>query len=167
MRDIPILSHVRRNHALEHATIHLLSERCRGLRIVGRSTPGGFTLYGDVSTEAVETAAQDALQQMRAGRRELAVHPTCGTNLVVGGALAALGAFAVLTPRRRNLGEWLGRLPLVILFATAGLILGQPLGALVQARVTTDAHVDNLYIVRVVRQQRGALVVHHVRTGQL
>lgn len=160
----PLIARLRRNHALEHATIHVLSRRYRRLRVVGRSTLSGFLLYGDLPTEAVLEAAQEALARLKAGQRELAVLPTCGTSFVASGALAGMGAFAVLTPRRRGLGEWLGRLPLVLLAATLGLILGQRVGAIIQARFTTDAQVRDLGIVGVVREERGPFVLHHVRT---
>jgi len=162
--SLPVVDRVRRNHALEHATIHVLSAQKRELRLVGRSTPFGFVLYGDLPTESVAQAAEEALQRLRAGQRELAVHPTCGTNFVAGGLLAGIGAFAVLTPRRRNLGEWLGRLPLVLLATILGLILGQRLGAALQAQVTTNPHLGDLRIVDVRREERGPLVLHHVRT---
>lgn len=160
----PLIERVRRNHALEHATIHVLSRRYRGLRIVGRSTLRGFTLYGDLPTEVVVEAVQEALTRLKRGEKELAVHPSCGTNFVAAGSLAGMGAFAVLTPRRRSLGEWLGRLPLVLLVATFGFIMGQRLGAVLQSRVTTDADVGELRITGVVREERGPLVLHHVQT---
>ena len=39
--DLPPVSRVRRNHALEHATMRVLTERQRHLRLVGRSSLGG------------------------------------------------------------------------------------------------------------------------------
>ncbi len=164
LSSVPLLARVRRNHALEHATIHVLSQRQRNLRVVGRSTWNGFALYGDLTAEQVAQAAQDALQRLQSGQRELAIHPNCGTNLVTSGTLAGLGAFAVLTPRRRSLREWLGRLPLVVVLATAGVMLGQRLGLLLQARVTTDAEVSGLRITGILREERGVMLVHHVRT---
>ncbi len=160
----PLIERIRRNHALEHATIHVLSRRCRDLRVVGRSTLRGFILYGNLPTETVVEAVQEALARLKAGQKELAVHPTCGTNFVAAGSLAGMGVFAVLTPRRRSLGEWLGRLPLVLLVATFGFILGQRLGAVLQSRVTTDGDVGDLRIVGVVREERGPLVLHHIQT---
>ncbi len=161
----PLVARTRRNHALEHATIHVLSRRYRDLKIVGRSGPRGFTLYGDLSSEAVLQAAEEALGRLKAGQWELAVHPMCGTNFVASGLLAGVGAFAILTPRRRSMSEWLGRLPLVVVAATVGLIFGQRLGSILQARLTTDPRVGELRINSVVREERGALVLHHVRTG--
>ncbi len=78
--DHPLIDRVRRNHALEHATIHVLSRRYRDLHVMGRSTPNGFILYGDLPTDAVYEAAQEALERLRAGERHLAVHPACGTQ---------------------------------------------------------------------------------------
>ena len=54
--DTPIISRVRRNHGLEHATLHVLAERHPGLSIAGHSNPGGFWILGDVSTEEVRSA---------------------------------------------------------------------------------------------------------------
>jgi hypothetical protein len=159
-----LIARIRRNHALEHATIHVLSQRHRNTRVIGRSTTKGFTLCVNLPTEAVVRAAQEALQRMKAGQLDLAIHPTCGTNFVTGGLLAGLSAFALLTPRRRSLREWLSRIPLVLLTATLGFILGQRLGLILQARVTTDARMGGLQIVGVTREERGPLVLHHVRT---
>lgn len=166
---IPILllvHRLRQHHALEHATIHVLSQRYPNLRMVGRSTLDGFVLYGDLPTEGVLLAAQHALKRLQAGQRNLAIHPACGTNFVAAGALAGLGAFTVLTPRRRGWREWLSRLPMVVLVATLGTILGQRVGLLLQALVTTDPDVGSLRIAGIVREQRGALVVHRVRVRE-
>jgi len=158
-----LIARLRRNHAVEHATIHILSQRYRNLKVVGRSTLEGFTLYGDLPTEGVLLAAQHALRRLQAGQRELAIHPACGTNFVAAGLLAGLGTFAVLTPRRRGWREWLSRLPLVLLTATFGTILGQRLGTVLQTYATTDPNVGSLRIAGVTREERGSLVIHRVR----
>ncbi len=162
--DHPLIDRVRRNHALEHATIHILSRYYRDLHVMGRSTPNGFILYGDLPTDAVHKAVQEALERLRAGERHLAVHPTCGTNAVAAGTLAGLGAFLVLSPRRRSGAEWLSRLPVVILFTTLGFILGQRIGLALQASLTTDPRVRNMRVVAIVREERGPMVLHHIYT---
>ena len=159
-----LIHRLRRNHALEHATIHILSRLSRDVRVMGHSTPLGFVLYGDLPTEIVLQAVQEALARLKAGQRELAVHPTCGTNYVTSGVLAGLGAFVVLTPRRRSLSEWLSRLPLVLLVSTFGFMIGQRLGMSLQAAVTTEARVGELRVASVVREERGPLVRHRVYT---
>ncbi len=159
-----LIHRLRRNHALEHATIHILSRLSRDVRVVGHSTPLGFVLYGDLPTEMVLQAVQEALARLKAGQRELAVHPTCGTNYVTSGVLAGLGTFVVLTPRRRSLSEWLSRLPLVLLVSTFSFMIGQRLGMNLQAAVTTEARVGELRVASVVREERGPLVRHCVYT---
>src|SRR5260221_12742627 len=78
----------RRNHGLEHATVHVLSSRIKNLSIAGRSDHTGFYLCGQVSTSDVESAAAEALQRMRNGEDELAVHPNCGTGWGPTGGMA-------------------------------------------------------------------------------
>ena len=166
--DLPFVSRVRRNHALEHATMHVLAERYRELRLVGRSSLWGFYIYGNVPTEGVLAAAQEGLQRLQAGQRQLAIHPHCGSNLVVAGILAGLGAFLALGDgskgRARGRLEQLARLPLAFAAATLGILLAQPLGLLLQDRVTTQAHVGPMRIVGVTRESRAKVLVHHVRT---
>lgn len=166
MSDFPLvgaLARLRRNHALEHATIHILSQRHRKMRVVGRSTPKGFLLYGDLPTEHVLAAAKEAVRRLQDGQRHLAVHPSCGTNFVASGVLSGLGAFAVLTPRRRDWREWLRRLPMVFLVGTLGVLLGQQLGPILQTTVTTDPDVGQVQVTGIAREERAGLVCHRIR----
>jgi hypothetical protein len=136
--DITFISRTRRHHALEHATISLLNQRYPNQRLVGWSTPGGFYIYGNVPTPAVESSASSALERLRRGERHLAVHPRCGTNLVTAGTLVGLFSFLVMLPgddRSRR-----GRFPLVVMLSTLILMLAQPLGLAVQEWITTDSH---------------------------
>ena len=160
----PLISRVRRNHALEHATMHVLAERYRGLRLMGRSSLWGFYVYGDAPTEGILAAAQEGLRRLKAGRWRMAIHPQCGSNLVVGGTLAGLGAFVALSGKRRGFLDRIARLPLVFAAATLGLIPAQPLGAIFQARVPTQPDGGSLRIVGVTREARAGNVVHHGRT---
>jgi len=166
--DLPFVSRVRRNHALEHATMHVLSERYRNLKLVGRSSLWGFYIYGNVPTEGVVTATQEALRRLKAGQRRMAVHPNCGSNLAVAGILAGLGAFLALggisTSRDRSRVERLARLPLVFAAATLGIVLAQPLGTALQAHVTTRPDVGDLRIFSVTQERKAGVLVHYVRT---
>ena len=78
-------SRVRRNHALEHATLQVLAEENPRLRMAGYSGPKSFWLVGEVDTDKVVDAARQALARMQGGERGLAIHPHCGTNLVTTG----------------------------------------------------------------------------------
>src|SRR3990172_13066226 len=88
---------IRRNHALEHATIAVLLARLgRDVRMIGRATRNGFYLYADVPTEQLELAANEALARLRRGESHLAVSPMCGTNLAVAGMLAGVASLLTL-----------------------------------------------------------------------
>src|SRR5687768_3498421 len=75
-----IISRTRRNHGLEHATIHVLSEKHKHFSAQGNSTPQGFFLniYGDIPEKDVVAAVEEAYTRMKNGEHELAVHPNCG-----------------------------------------------------------------------------------------
>jgi hypothetical protein len=162
--ESPVVSRIRRNHGLEHATIHILSDRRPGRSLTGHSDAGGFWLLGDVSTEEVNQAAGEALERMRGGEHHLAIHPNCGTNFVTYGIAAGIaGALAMVGVGRRGRDK-LERLPLAAMFATIALILAQPLGFRVQQRVTTSGHPDGLEIVDVTPSRRGNLTAHRVIT---
>jgi hypothetical protein len=160
---LPPIDRTRRNHGLEHATITLLSQKVRGLSMVGRSTPSGFYLHGEVSTDAVTEAVYEALRRMKAGETHLAVHPNCGTNFVTAGLAAGAAAFFGFVGAA-NSRERLSRLPIVTVLCTLALIFAQPLGLVIQRDVTTSGDMRDLQIVSITRSQRGTLVTHTVTT---
>ncbi len=92
--DLPLVMKVRRNHGLEHATIHVLGERTGFRSMAGYSIPAGFFLIGNFTAGEITLAAEDALRRLRDGERHLAVHPGCGTNYVTSGFLAGTLALA-------------------------------------------------------------------------
>ena len=161
--DIPPVVRVRRNHALEHATMHVLSQHQRTLRLMGRSTMSGFFIYGQVDTEALAAAASEALVRLQNGEVDLAVHPRCGTNIALAGVLAGLSTFGVMMGKSRS--KW-DRLPQALLVATGAVLMAQPLGGWVQSKITTTPDVSGAFIEGVARQERGGFVVHHVRIGE-
>jgi hypothetical protein len=132
---------LRRNHALEHATIVVMMEREPGRKFNGFSTDDGFFVQGVRSTEEVDSAAREALRRLRAGEKKLAVHRNCGTTIVAANLLAAiffLGAVGV--------GFYLGGNQLYLLIL-GGVILSfalrVPLSLFLQRFVTTDADLSN------------------------
>ena len=159
-----VLNRVRKNHALEHATIHILSEESPYMRLAGRSDHRGFTLYGDMSSEIVSEAAAAALRRVRAGERHLAVHPNCGTNLVTAGLLGSLAGLLSNGSTRDGWRGRLERLPFLIVMITIALIVAQPIGLIIQRRVTTNARLGDMEIVSVKRKNIGALTLHRVET---
>jgi hypothetical protein len=163
--DFSPISRVRRNHALEHATMHVLGEWHHSIKMVGRSSLRGFYIYSDVPTENVLAAAQEGLRRLRVGQWQMAIHPNCGSNLAVAGVLAGVGAFLALGGKSRSRLQRLSRLPLACAAAVVGVLLAQPLGPILQARVTTEANVGDLRVLGATRQKRASVVVHFVRTG--
>lgn len=161
---IPAVDRTRRNHGLEHATITVLSQKFRGVSLVGRSTPRGFYLYGNVSTEAVNDAAQEALRRMKSGEQYLAVHPNCGTNFVVAGIFAALAAYLGFVGANSWRARW-ARLPIVSSLVTLTLIFSAPVGLEVQRQITTSGDMRDLQIASVERRRRGRFVEHFVTTA--
>ena len=156
-----MISRVRRNHGLEHATIHVLSEKyANRFRAQGNSTAQGFFLniYGNISDEEVEAAVHEAYRRMKAGERQLAVHPNCGTVLLTTATMATMAsqlAFG-LEMRRQKVREMtpavlLHALPGAVLAAVTALIVSRPVGMMVQEKYTTDGDLKELRITRIRR----------------
>ena len=68
--------------------------------MAGHSTAAGFRLMGEIPTEAVQSAVEEALRRLQAGESKLAVHPNCGTNFVTAGTLSGLAAAFLVCCRR-------------------------------------------------------------------
>lgn len=148
LRDLPFLLEVRRNHALEHATLKILSPKYPARPLGGHSNPTGFMILGDVHRDDLRAAADEALERLRAGERDLAIHPGCGTNYAVSGLLAGSLAWFGLSGK----GAWhkkLWRIPFVLPLAVLVWGLSKPLGPALQAKVTTEADIGNLQIISV------------------
>jgi hypothetical protein len=163
--DAPLVYETRRNHALEHATLHILAERFPGRHLAGHSNPTGFLIFGDAPLEEVAKAATDALGRLQAGERNLAIHPGCGTNYLVAGAIGGTLAWLAMIGAR-NARERTGRLLPAIAMATFGLVLAQPVGPMVQERITTSADLADIAIEGVYALRPGLTrVVTHRRAS--
>jgi uncharacterized protein DUF6391 len=131
---------LRRNHALEHATIAVMMEREPGSKFNGFSTDEGFFVQGVRSKEEVDSAAREALRRLRGGEKKLAVHRNCGTTIVAANLLAAVFFLVAL-----GVGLYLGwDVYLLILGGIVlSLLLRVPLSLLLQRFVTTDVELSN------------------------
>jgi hypothetical protein len=140
---------LRQVHALEHATVWVLSE-LKDVRestgattsyqvdnelLGGLSTEQGFYLYGDVNISDLRRAVPRALNRITNGQWHLAVHPRCGTNVSVGMLLTAGLAVGVHLLLPRSPIEQLIGLGLA---ATTAAQLTPDLGVLAQKYVTTS-----------------------------
>ncbi|MCT7949270.1 DUF6391 domain-containing protein [Ancylothrix sp. C2] len=138
---------LRQVHALEHATVWVLSETqtpptsprisqsaVDNELLGGMSTDSGFYLYGNVSTTQLQRAVKTALHRITSGEWELAVHPRCGTNVSVGMLLTAglaLGIHLILP--RGPIEQLIG----LGFAASTAAQLAPDLGQLAQRYVTT------------------------------
>jgi hypothetical protein len=161
--DLPFVLETRRNHALEHATLHVLAEKYPTHPMAGHSNPTGFFILGDLPTEDVRAAAAQALTRLRAGESGLAIHAGCGTNLATTALLAGTFGWLAMRGARSTFGRIL-RLPFALAFALVGFAVSRPLGPVIQQRITTDADMGNLQIVDVRPSLRGRLTAHRVIT---
>ncbi len=162
--ETPYLSRIRRNHGLEHASLHLLSLRFPGRSFSGHSDAGGLWIIGDASREEVGDVTEQALARLKAGERKLAVHPNCGTNFVTAGILAGLAGFVAFSGRRNGLRDRLERLPLAATLSILALILARPLGLVLQREVTTSGDPGGLEIISITSGRRGRWMAHRIRT---
>lgn len=150
---------VKQNHALEHATIVLLSKKYPDVRLAGISFAAGFFVFGDLPTEAIYPAAQEALNLLRTTSPELAIHERCGTNLAVTSLLTSLSAMTVARMRRPY-----SSFNNVVLATTAALILSRPLGLTVQRHVTTQTPNASMTILGVKPMSLFGTPAHFVST---
>jgi hypothetical protein len=152
---------VRRNHALEHATITVMLRKLgHDVRMVGRASADGYYLYADVPTELLEQSTNEALARLKSGEGHLAVTPLCGTNIAVAGAMAALATAAVLG-NARNRAE---RLPNAVLASMVAVVAAQPVGRLVQKYLTTSPDLSDTEIIGIKQGGRGGARFHKVIT---
>ncbi len=145
----PYIQRTRRNHGLEHATIHILSKHHHALS--GRSNDRGFVLFGEVPTDRVELAVQEALKRMKGGEHKLAIHPNCGTNLVTTGFLATTVAWFGFSGSNRRSG-W-DRFPMIMVMMMGVFLFSTPLGMSLQQHFTTDGNPGNMEFVSVTRDE--------------
>lgn len=150
-----LMSRIRRNHGLEHATIHVLSEKHKNFSAQGNSDHRGFHLniYGDISEEEVMDAVETAFQRMKAGEHELAVHPNCGTVLLTTATMATMAAQAVFSLEQRrqtraksDMSVLFNALPSAILAVVLSLIVSRPVGVQLQAKFTTEGDLGDMQI---------------------
>ena len=157
--NLPLILETRRNHALEHATLHVLA-RTHKISMAGHSNPTGFFLLGDLQLEEIANASIEALTRLRAGESGLAVHEGCGTNMATTALLSATLAWAPL--RGAQSTRWrLFLIPLAVVFAAFGYWLSKPLGPWLQEYITTEADMGNMQITDIRFVRKG---VHRIIT---
>src|SRR5215207_4701532 len=158
--DLPLLLETRRNHAVEHATLHILARKFKHQSMGGHSNPTGFYLMGHFNKEDILTAATEAMQRLRAGESGLAIHEGCGTNIATSTLLPATLAFVPMQQARSNFWR-IFLIPFAIGLAVVGYFLSKPLGPWLQRNVTTEANLGDMRIVDIIPVRKG---LHRVIT---
>ena len=151
---------IRRNHAIEHATVSILTEQKGKSAVLGFAIPSGFIIYSKSNKDEIVSAANHGLKLMKSGISDISISQFCGTNLVVAALLT--GVSTVL------LGKILGKKSKNILNITNGFLLSallsKPIGRIVQKYVTTDPNVKNIQIENSRSLKVGTFYIHFIST---
>jgi hypothetical protein len=158
--DLPLILETRRNHAVEHATLHILARKFKNQSMGGHSNPTGFYLMGNFNKDDIQVAADEAMARIRAGESGLAIHPGCGTNMAASTLLPATFAFVPMQQARSNFWRFM-LIPFAVALGLFGYFLSKPLGPWLQRNVTTEAELGDMRIVDIIRVRKG---LHRVIT---
>lgn len=132
---------LRKNHALEHATINVLEERFgKRLPLSGYAEKEGFFLRGNIDALLVEEAAREGLRRLQGKESNLAIHRQCGTSLLAANLLSAVLFLFLL------LSTGIFSLIYVLLAILLANVVGPFLGMYLQKLFTTKAKVDDMAI---------------------
>jgi len=159
--DILLSRRVRQNHALEHATITILSRMIPDLSFSARSFANGFIIFCDVDLNLLRQGTDEALRRLQAGEAELAIHPNCGTNIVVGVSLVTLGTLLGMASSHTRV-----RAASAAASSIAGLMAARPLGEYVQRHFTTLPDLKGVRVTDISRRKFFDLTTVEVRTVQ-
>jgi hypothetical protein len=158
--NLPPYLATRRNHALEHATLHILARTYDEKNLGGHSNPTGFYLFGELALDDIRSAVDEAMTRLRAGEHDLAIHRGCGTNVATSMLVPAAFAFLPMQRARSNLWRFL-LIPFALGLAVFGYFLSKPLGPWLQRNVTTQADLGNMQVREIRPVRKG---VHRVVT---
>lgn len=131
---------LKRNHALEHATINLLEERYGIRNLSGLAVEDGFYISWPYDPMYVLDAVREGQYLLSKGHRELAIHKRCGT-MVLGTNIVAVISFVIF------LIIWGFNLFTLILPMFIGIFIGNPMGIFLQRYLTTDTNVKDAEIL--------------------
>ena len=152
---------VRQNHALEHATITILSRMVPNLSVSARSSADGFIIFGNVDLGVLRHAMDEALRRLQAGEAELAIHPNCGTNIAVGVSLITLGTLLSLTSNQPRT-----RIAAAAASSLASLMVARPVGQYLQRHLTTLPDLVGVRVTTITNRKLFGLNFIDVRTVQ-
>ena len=139
--EFPLIRKVRRNHALEHATFHMLSRKQKDMPIAAHSNNNGFIVIGNVPTDVLESAVKEAITRLQNGESQWALHPNCGTNLATAGGLTTFSGWLGFG-RRKKLT--LDRISWTMTLMLVSMLVAPSLGTRIQEHITTKGDIGDL-----------------------
>ena len=154
---------IRRNHAIEHATINVL-EQSAGyqLNISGLSQENGFYIAGIQNPEIVDGASIRGWNLLKQGNCQFAIHRRCGTDIAIANFVTAL-IFLILLFSTKTVSI----LNIVIALLISNFI-SPYLGEYVQKYFTTSCDVKNTEIVGLqyeIGREESSMLLRHFPRG--
>lgn len=143
--EISLNRKLRKNHALEHATISVLEEKYGRKNIFsGYARENGFYIFGSVDPDLLLASAIEGKERLLSGEKDLAIHERCGTSIAVAGFLTfILFIFLLIITHSINF--------FLLIFAfIIGQIVGPIFGKFIQKYFTVDTNVEDVKILDVV-----------------
>lgn len=131
---------LRRNHALEHATINVIEELYGEQKLAGEAKDNGFYIKGIIKPDLLREAAEEGLRRLKNGENNLVIHRKCGTSLAVANILSSI-IFLFLLFKTGNF-----TVIYVLIAIVLANLLGPIVGELVQKSLTTSANVEGMVI---------------------
>jgi len=163
--EFPLIRKVRRNHALEHATFHMLSRKQKDMPIAAHSNNNGFIVIGNVPTDVLESAVKEAITRLQNGESQWALHPNCGTNLATAGGLTTFSGWLGFG-RRKKLT--LDRISWTMTLMLVSMLVAPSLGTRIQEHITTKGDIGDLEFLQITRRElklgNRSVVTHAVIT---
>ena len=148
LSPVNVIAHIRKNHAMEHAAIHILTKSKPGVSFAGYSFIKGFWIYGKADLQEVQKAAEMAYARLKNGEKNLAIHPNCGTNIAVTGLCTAAASMLALLGESEEDSKF-SRFSALTSAGLVGALISRPLGPKVQKHITTDPDMTGLSIVSI------------------
>jgi len=131
---------LRRNHALEHATINVLESKYGANKLRGLSQDNGYYIQGCKDRLILEKAALEALYRLQHGEEELAIHDRCGTSQAVANlSFAVMYLIVLFAGGQLNLTA-------VVLGGLALVVFSPVLGIWIQKTLTTSSDIQGFTI---------------------
>ncbi len=103
------------------------------------------------------------MARLRAGEKELAIHPGCGTNIAASMILPLTFVFVPFQGKRSRRPSLL-LIPAALTLAAFGYFLSKPLGPWLQRYVTTEADLGDLQVVEINPVRKGGRGGYRVTT---